>query len=323
MLPLHKRKKIFRARWREKLELEPIEVEIDDLTIGFRHLNGCRGDIPGTRRILNVAMSQMKGNNEWQILPKVMKAVKQSRKIKDDTWLTVIHKASREGQLAPLFELAKKPREGLRLDTPEKAQAFLTAVVRQAATDKWSHYATQKAFHHAKDVLTTLAADDHKPRAGPWQRMSHDPQFLAVPMTLTAVLAVQHGQRQEYREAMVRFTEGVVSRWPEGKGLLTLHPDEAYARDGALSFLMGESQFLTVAAPVLKGLRLVEEGLRRRPGDEALAAKVASRRAVVEEEVASAVRRLREAEGEGKLKFARTRGGEMYNTCFVPPPTEK
>lgn len=311
-LPLHQRKIVFRRRWKAKLEHEPLAVDIGDLKVRFKHLDGCGGQIPDTGKILHTAMGQMKTHEDWHILVKIMQALNISRKIKPGTWVKVIRYAGEKRNLGPIFDLAKLPeQDGLRLDTHEKVQVFLTGVIREAALEGWGPRAARNGLRDSQKILRHLIDEAHRPKRGPFQRMHEDPTFLAVPVTFAAVLVKNYGRADEFAETLRKYTQAMLEFWPEGTGLLSSHHDEHYVKDGELYYMMDRSKFLEIAAPILKGLEAAEQAV-----DSNMAAQIASRRAVVAEEVDSAVAYLREQDASGKVEFAKTKGGFMYNLCF-------
>lgn len=315
---MYQRKKIRRGRWKEKLEQQPIELEIDDVKYQLKHLDGCGGEIPDTRVILWKAMSQMKTKEDWQILPKVMQALSHARKLNDNTWASMIRRAGQEGNMGPVFELAKRPlNNGLRVDSHEKAQKFMTGVVREVGTAMWSEHAVAKGLRDAEKILHILNDKNHKPRSGYWVNMSRDPAFLAVPMTMAAVLVSKHGKAEQYGATLRKYADAVLEKWPEGKGLLSIYPDAEYLKEGGVNYLMQKSQFLVTLAPILKGFELAGQML-----DGDVAAQVASRAVKLHEEKYSAQAWLIGQERLGKGDYFSTAGAEMMKLCFKKERTK-
>lgn len=317
-LPLYQRKKIRRGRWKEKLEQQPIELEIDDVRYQLKHLDGCGGEVPDTRVILWKAMSQMKTKEDWQILPKVMQALSYARKLNNDTWASMIRRAGQAGNMGPVFELAKRPlNDGLRVDSHEKAQKFMTGVVHEVGTALWSEPAVIKGLRDAEKILHILNDENHRPRSGYWMNMSRDPAFLAVPMTMAAVLVSKHDKAEQYGATLRKYADAVLGKWPEGKGLLSIYPDAEYLKEGGANYLMHKSQFLVTLAPILKGFELAEQVL-----DGEVAAQFASRAATLREEKYSAQAWLIEQERLGKREYWSTTGAHMMKLCFQKEKTK-
>lgn len=314
LLPVEQRKKIFRARYKEKLEQSPIEIEIDGQRIKFRNLDWRLGEVPNARKLFYRALENMKTKEDWQKLPRLLEAVyyNANRKFEAQDWPKIVRKACFSGNMGPVIDAAKKPeRTGMKLDASEKVQEILSFTVWEAAASGFEPWALETALRSAERILELMGHEGHEfshkdkdylevVRARfPLRR---DPQILATPLFLAAMLAVKHG-KAEYRDKMNRYAQVIVSSWPEDKGLLDLHAHEAYVDgENGMQYLMEKNKFLLVAAPILKGFELAAEGLE---GD--LASQIRSRRDALAEEVRSALETQASKEGRGK---------QLYNKCF-------
>lgn len=320
-LPVPQRKKIFRARWKLKLEQNPIEIEVDGQKIRFRHLNSAGGEVPSARRLLWQALDGMKTKGDWQKLPKLLEALyfNANARFEHSDWPKLVRKAGLSGNLGPIFEAMRDPvRTGMKLDASEKIQEIMSAIVWEAASAGWTAAATERALRNADKVVQFLQQDVHQLGAQAskvWAEkerhpLKRDPQVLATPLLLAAVMAVTHGKASEYAGLMRKYAQVVVERWPEGKGLLELHPQEAYVDPEGMAYLMERNKFLQVAAPILRGFDVAIEGL----GGHGLAAQIKSRRDALAEEVQAA---LATEEAKGR------RGAVMYEKCFAKPKVPK
>lgn len=311
-LSLAQRKKLGRGRWKTKLEQSPIEIEIDDQKIQFRHLSGPGGDIPSSRGMLYRAIENMQTKDDWQKLPKLLEALyfNANRKFQYSDWPKIVRKAGTSGNLGPIFDGAKRPeRTGLKLDKSETVQEFMLAVVLQVAKAEWVETAAARGLQNAEKVLVMLNDKKHLPRGQAKVEMelssrfplARDPQILATPLCLAAVLVSHNKNIPEYQEKLRTYTRQLLESWPEGQGLLELHPHEAYVDNEGMRYLMDKNKFLAVAAPILKGFNLAIEGL-----DSDMASSLKSRRDALADEVAAALAEV----GEGR------RGRIIYEKCF-------
>lgn len=316
VLPLHQRKKIFRERYKEKLELEPIEIEIDGKRIKFRYLDYRKGEVPTTRKIFYQALDNMKTKDDWQKLPKLLEALQHNarRKFEVSDWPKIVRKAGASGNLGPVIEAVKRPeRTGFKLDMSEKVQEIMTWIVWEAAEAGWAVSALNTALKSAERILEALKGEGHElhtrdeGRAGlirdrfPLRR---DPQILATPLFLTAMLAVKHG-KTEHADKMRRYAQVIVELWPEGKGLLDLHPHEAYVDVEGMQYMMEKNKFTIVASPILKGFDLAMEGL-----SSDLASQIKLRRDPLALEVEDALEADKTRNGRGKY---------LHDKCFLEP----
>lgn len=320
VLPLSQRKKIFRERYREKLELEPIEIEIDGKRIKFRYLDYRKGEVPTTRKIFFKALDNMKTKEDWQKLPKLLEALQHNarRKFEVSDWPKIVRKAGMSGNMGPIIDSVKIPeRTGFKLDMSEKVQEIMSLIVWEAAEAGWSISSLNTALKSAERILEALNGEGHELHTRDKEHaelikdrfpLRRDPQILATPLFLTAMLAVKHG-KTEHADRMRRYAQVVVSQWPEGKGLLELHPHEAYVDVEGTAYLMEKNKFVLVASPILKGFDLAMEGL-----SSDLASQLKLRRDPLAAEVRSALESDDMKKGRGKY---------LYDKCFLEPTEAK
>jgi hypothetical protein len=315
-LPLPLKRKIFRERYKEKLDLEPIEIEIDGKRIKFRYLDFRKGEVPNTRKIFFQALEHMKTKEDWQKLPKLLEGLHHDarRKFEVTDWPRMVRMAGFSGNLGAVIEAAKKPeRTGFRLNKSESVQEMMSWFVWEAADAGWSISSLNTALKSAERILEILNDKEHQPHTTNKLRQQlikdrfpprRDPQILATPLFLTAMLVVKHG-KTEHADKMRRYAEVIVSLWPEGKGLLELHPHEAYVDAEGVSYLLEKNKFTWVASPILKGFDLAMEGL----GSD-LASQIKLRRDPLDREVAAALKMAEVKNG---------RGIRLYEKCFREP----
>ncbi|KAL1880676.1 hypothetical protein Daus18300_001288 [Diaporthe australafricana] len=316
VLPLVQRKKIFRERYKEKLDLEPIEIEIDGQRIKFRYLDFRKGEVPNTRKIFFQALNSMKTKEDWQKLPKLLEALQHNarRKFEVSDWPKIVRKAGFSGNLGPIIEAVKKPeRTGFKLDMSEKVQEIMTFIVWEAAEAGWTISSLQTALKSAERILEILQEEGHEVHKRDKEHaeliknrfsLRRDPQILATPLFLAAMLAVKHG-KAEHSDKMHRYAQVIVSLWPGNKGLLELHPHEAYVDVEGTAYLMEKNKFVLAASPILKGFDLALEGL-----SPDLASQIKLRR----DPLAAEVRNALDAQD-----LKKGRGQHLYEKCFLEP----
>lgn len=316
------RKKIFRARWKVKLEQNPIEIEVDGKKIRFRHLNSAGGEVPSARRLLWQALDNMQTKDDWQKLPRLLEALyfNANSRFEHSDWPKIVRKASMSGNLGPIFDSMRNPtKTGLKLNSSETIQEVMSAIVWEAASAGWTPAATERAFKNADKVVQYMHQDEHQlgTQAGwVWAEkgrhpLKKDPQFLSVPLLLASMMVARHGKAAEYLPLARKYAIVVVERWPENKGLLELHPNEAYIDPEGMAYLVEKNKFLQVASPILRGFDLAIEALG---GQQGLDGQIRARRNALAEEVQSA---LTAEETQGK------RGRAVHEKCFVEPQAQK
>lgn len=307
-LPVPLRKKVFRTRWKAKLEQEPIEIEVNERRFRFRHID----KVPNARKELFRAMDHMQTKDDWHQLPKLLEGLwwHAQRKFEPGVWPKIIRKAGKTGNLGPIFEACKNPaRTGMKLDSSEKVQEFMSALVWQTTDAKWSLKATTTAARDAAKVVGFLYEDGHQhtgqakvdfEKTGQFP-LKKDPQVMATPVLFAAAMIVKHGKREAYMPMLKKYGEVMLERWPAGKGLLELHPHTAYIDPNGMEYLMEKGKFLTVAAPILKGFDWAIEALDSDPMGPA----IKSRRDAVASEVQSALTSKEQKNKRGQQTYER------------------
>lgn len=327
-LPIPIRKKIFRTRWKTKLETEPIEIELNGKTIKFKHID----NVPNSRQAFFQAMDAMATKEDWRRFPKLLEALwfQAKRTFKPGDWPRMIRKAGETDNLGPIFEAARVPaRTGMALNRHEVAQELMTALVWNvtdvAERRFWRIDRLSQALRDSMKVIELLQEEEHQlhglakaefEKTGQ-HPLHRDPQLMAHPVIFAAALCVkptptdgkprQHGQTEgkpeEFLPVLKKYAELMLERWPEGKGLLELHPHSAYIDPNGVEYLMEKGKFLAVASPLMQGFRWAAQALEGDP----MAREFKSRSKVLAKEVKSAVA----AEGHKNQ-----RGQEMYDRVF-------
>lgn len=320
-LPMPLQKKVFRARWKDKLEIDPIELEIDGKQVRFKHIE----KVPNAKKEFFKAMDLMETKQDWAALPRLLEGLwyHAQRRFEPGDWPLMIRKAAQAGNLGPMFDAARRPaRTGMVLGTSEVAQEFMSAIVWQATggggargegkNAAWTPEATAQAVRDSARVVAFLQEKDHEltgmakmsyEKSG-MRPLRRDPQMMAHPVLFAAAMVVMHGKR-EFMVELRKYAALMLERWPEGKGLLELHPHTAYIDPNGVEYLMEKGKFLIVASPILRGFDLAIEALG---SDSDLMGKaIKSRRDAVAEEVKSALA------AKGNVN---TRGKRMHERVF-------
>lgn len=263
------------------------------------------------------ALGSMQTKRDWQTLPKLLEALyyNANARFEPSDWPKIVRKAGQSGTLSTIFDAMRKPeRTGLKLDRSETVQEIMSAIVWEAADGGWRQARTERALRKADKVVALLQQEEHQLGIQATREsaekgrhpLKRDPQLLATPLALAAIMVFKHGKTAEYAGMLRKYAQVTLERWPEGKGLLELHPAEAYVDPLGMAYLMEKNKFLQVAAPILRGFDVAIDGL----GNPELASKIKSRRDALAEEVQAA---LASEETKGR------RGAVMYEKCYAEP----
>ncbi|KAL1857391.1 hypothetical protein VTK73DRAFT_8098 [Phialemonium thermophilum] len=330
---IEQRKKLYDARYKKKLEVDPVTMELDGQILKFYYTDPVR-EMPNTRELLLRAVNQMKTPQDWENLPRLLEGVcgQAGRKLEYYDYPRLIRKAALHGCLRTIFVCIRQvKRTHFRLGSSETVNELLSWVQKQAIDSGRERAATEEALAWTERIILSLEDEAHHPvrKRGDEGKdpksypLCRDPQILAARLHMASALALlpppasdgaEDGEsaatqrRQEDDEArrrkVTKYTREIVALWPEGKGLMELHTPEAYQTRGELRYLLDSNEFLWYAAPVLKGLETAAQVV-----EPALAEELQKRIAPLREEIDAALA------DENRVKGRR--GEQMYNDLFA------
>ncbi|WYZ40633.1 hypothetical protein EsH8_IV_000974 [Colletotrichum jinshuiense] len=278
-LPIHQRKRVFSEKLKHRLKNDPVYLEIDGLEHRFSHIN--EESLPPSRDITWKALRAMQTPDDWNNFGRLLSGMRNAgRHYSQTDFAKMIRIAGAQGQIYTIIEAARQVRKtGLRLDNSEKVNEVLHFVQMRAVESEWDKEKTEQALRWTEMVLEMLEDKSHTPsdrklkkrqqEEAVQERFSlyQDPQILGAALHLSAVLAVKHNEGKDIDGKVADYAKKVVEGWPAGKGLLQLHPEEAYAdrADGVSYLVNSRTQYLSYASPILHGLflaaRVVEKPL--------------------------------------------------------------
>ncbi|KAK1691512.1 hypothetical protein BDP55DRAFT_542566 [Colletotrichum godetiae] len=286
-LPIHQRKRVFSEKLKHRLKNDPVYLEIDGLEHRFNHIN--EEALPPSRDITWKALRAMETPQDWNNFGRLLSGMRTAgRHYSQTDFAKMIRIAGQQGQIYTIIEAARQVRKtGMKLDNSEKVNEVLHFVQMRAIESEWDQEKTKQALRWSEIVLEMLEDKGHAPNARKLRKrqlatqeggvteqerfaLYNDPQILGAALHLSAVLAVKHNDSKDVDGKVGRLAKKLVERWPAGKGLLQLHPAEAYADrvDGVAYLVHSRTQYLSYASPILHGLflaaRVVEKPLADR-----------------------------------------------------------
>lgn len=307
-LPTEQRKRIYKTKFKQVLQHDPVTMEIDGVVHKFRFVD--RMQLPNTKKLMKNALAAMRTPADFQNLPLLLEGCKRAhRKLEHHFYTQIIRRAAVANNLSLILEMVKAvDRTGFKLNTPEKISEVLACIQEAVIKSGWSKDKITRALKQTQLVLNLLETNKaHKP-LNPGRLPPHlNPQFLALRLHLAAALAVHHQEGKDVDGRVTKYAEELVSLWPEGKGLLELFDDNSMGvqTSSQKRFLTHRANYLFNAAPVLNGLTLATQVV-----DPGLAMQLQNRADAVEAEIRAA----RDGASEG----TDNRGEDMYNRLFNP-----
>ncbi len=261
-LPLWQRKKLSSKSWEQRLQSDPIIMEIDGEVFKFRYQNPLT-DVPNTRKSLWSAVSQFETAADFENLKPLLEGIQATGSaIQQDFFARLTRIVGGKGHVYHLIDCARCARRtGYKLDSSEKVVRVLYFVQMKARDADWDEAETRQALRWAEMVVEMLHDDAHqfhyrkRETALPGEiHASRDPLVLAAPLHLAAVLAARYEVGEEILEKVHKLARDIVAVWPEGKKLTELQPAELYADFRKMGYLLSSSKFAILAIPLLHGL---------------------------------------------------------------------
>ncbi|KAL2256438.1 hypothetical protein VTK26DRAFT_1685 [Humicola hyalothermophila] len=307
-LPGEQRKRLYKPKFKQMLQHDPVTMEIDGVVHKFRFID--RMQLPNTKKLMKNALAAMKTPADLQNLPLLLEGCKRAhRKLDHHFYNQITRKVAGANNLPLVLEMIKAvDKTGFKLNTPDKICEVLLAIQEVAIRSRWNKDKTIRAIRQTQLILNLLETDKaHKPLHATKLPVHLNPHYLALRLHLVAALAVHHQEGKDVDGKVTKYAEQLVSLWPEGKGLLDLMEENADIAD-MVKFqhpLLHRANYVLNAAPVLNGLTLAAQVV-----DPGLAMQLQNRADAVDAEFKTAMAGV----PEGKNK----RGEEMYKLLFGP-----
>ncbi|KAL1799451.1 hypothetical protein ACET3X_003488 [Alternaria dauci] len=211
LLPSHltkeQRKLVYSQETRAKLEAEPVEITLGDVTLPLEHLD--RNRLPNRSKTFRAIVAESETKEDWENVVRCLEGFEEAGIKVDDAWRElVIRNLSRAGMHHLVIKMLQRPKAtGVNLRNLGVLQQVLRGVHDRAALSDWAEEETAKMYKQAKQIVELMEDKEHhavqtqtfkKRQAGlvegDWRSR---PSVVALPTELAAVLAERHGGDKE------------------------------------------------------------------------------------------------------------------------------
>jgi len=203
LLPSHLTKEqkdlVYREKNKAKLEAEPVEITLGDVTLPLEPINQSR-DIPKRFLLFRDIIRKSESKEDWENVVRMLEGFENAgMKVNADQQTLVVRQLSLSGnQHLILKALQRVKATGLRMSEYRVLVQVLRAVHDMAALSDWEKDETTKALRFARQVAELLEDEEHcggQPRGEMVSEKDHTgkPAVVALPTELVAVLADRHG----------------------------------------------------------------------------------------------------------------------------------
>jgi hypothetical protein len=242
-LGARQRRLIFRQRYSEKLEEEPITVTIaQDEKFQLRPLDP--QSLPRKEEIVQV-VSLMKTMKDWQNIIPFLVGMRMSRRVlTQGRWEWLIRKAGEADSLGIILECAKQSeRTGLKLKEIDIVHRLFFALHQKAQAADFKGDSMTKTLALAKQFAALMEAPEH---------VNHDikldpkrrPFIIGVLLELSAARALNESEGRDEGGYVKSYAEKLLASWPLG------------SFDGKIQDWVHVDRMLQENIPIWNGIRL-------------------------------------------------------------------
>ncbi|KAF2629248.1 hypothetical protein BU25DRAFT_364303 [Macroventuria anomochaeta] len=201
LLPEHlsreQQKLVYKQKSRAKLETEPVEVTIGDVTLPLEHID--RNVRPSRWESLKNVVRQSETTADWENVVRVLEGFHSAGIAIKPEWQELVVRTLIENghHNIVLKALQRVKATGLRLSNYNVTMRVLKGAHDRAAESEWDREETVKALRYARQIVELMEEDDHHAVLSKGAKMTQTdwrskPYVIAVPTELAAVVAQKH-----------------------------------------------------------------------------------------------------------------------------------
>ncbi|CAE7185744.1 hypothetical protein PTTW11_06854 [Pyrenophora teres f. teres] len=192
-LTKEQQKLVYSEESRAKLEAEPVEITLGDVTLPLEHLD--RNKLPNRGGMYRLIINSSRTPEDWQNVLRCLEGFNESSiKITVHTKEHVIRAMNKAGMYHVVLKgLQRVKQSGLSMQHWALTRQVLRGLHDRAARTGWDKEETAQALKTAHQVTTLMHNEDHCGRTAPESDHRGRPEVIAVPTELAAIMAERHG----------------------------------------------------------------------------------------------------------------------------------
>ena len=199
LLPEHltkeQQKLVYKQSSRAKLETEPVEVTIGDVTLPLEFID--RNRLPNRLRSLTEVIRKAETTEDWENVVRVVEGFHSAGIVVRPDWYDmVVRNLLEHGHSSIVLRALQRVKvTGLRLDNYLVTFRLLRDCHDRAVRSDWDAEETKLALRYAQHVVELMEQEEHHARKAATTVQSDwrsKPFVIAVPLELTAVVAQNH-----------------------------------------------------------------------------------------------------------------------------------
>ncbi|KAA8647004.1 hypothetical protein EYZ11_000137 [Aspergillus tanneri] len=210
------RKTMFRQKYAQKLEEEPVSVAIGENNETFLLRPMDPQSRPTKEEIVDL-ISMMKTTNDWQNLLPFLSGLRMSnRRLNPNRWEWLVRKAGQADALGIVLECAKQPeRTNLRLKNVGFVQRLFFELHRMAQIREFKDPAVSKALSLAKQFVSLMEAPEHIER-NPELDPKRKPVVIGTLLELSAARSLNGLEGKDENGDVLAFAQRLLGSWSLG-----------------------------------------------------------------------------------------------------------
>lgn len=195
-------KLVYSEESRAKLEAEPVEITLGDVTLPLEHLD--RNRMPNRFKTFRTIVAESETKEDWENVVRCLEGFEEAGIKVEIAWQELV---VRRLNLADMHHLVLKMLQrskatGVKLSNLGVLRQVLRSVHDKAALSDWAEEETAKMYKQAKQIVELMDNEEHhkvqkrkhQSHQGDWRGR---PSVVALPTELAAVLAERHGGDKE------------------------------------------------------------------------------------------------------------------------------
>ncbi|RYN67958.1 hypothetical protein AA0118_g1762 [Alternaria tenuissima] len=206
LLPSHltkeQRKLVYSKESRAKLEAEPVEITLGDVTLPLEHLD--RNRMPNRFKTFRTIVAESETKEDWENVVRCLEGFEEAGIRVEIAWQELVVRSLNLADMHHLIlkMLQRSKATGVKLTELGVLRQVLRSVHDKAALSDWAEEETAKMYKQAKQIVELMDNEEHhkvqkredQPYQGDWRGR---PSVVALPTELAAVLAERHGGDKE------------------------------------------------------------------------------------------------------------------------------
>lgn len=266
---------VYRTSNKAKLEAEPVEITLGDVTLPLEHLDVNR--LPSRWPNFSAILRQSETREDWENVVRMLEGYENAGiKLNAGKHALVVRRLNLAGMQHLILKALQRPRAtGLRMREWPLMVQILRAVHDKAAMADWDEEETANALRLAKQIVELLEDEEHCGGQVRREKVSeHDfrgkPEVIAVPTGLAAALALRReGDVEEVKTLAGRLVAALKQddyeashAHPRRNIYDTNHPSQTFLDASAQKFTATEADFRNTVHQVRHADTLVRDLLQ-------------------------------------------------------------